>query len=81
VHKDAPVTEHDPQGLIVAIETEYPGWRVWRTPDTGSWWASRRGPQWMCEPRTVAADNAEGLRAELQEALAAAAPDAQSSHE
>jgi hypothetical protein len=26
----------------------------------------------MCEPRTLAADDAEGLRAELREALAAA---------
>jgi hypothetical protein len=62
---------HD-EKTAAALETEFPGWRVWRTADAGTWWASRRGPQWMCEPRTVAADSAEGLRAELREALAAA---------
>lgn len=60
-----------PQEVIAAIEQEFPGWRVWRTSDAGTWWASRRGPQWNCEPRTVAADTAGGLRDELAGALAA----------
>lgn len=51
-----------------AIEIEFPGWRVWRTTDAGTWWASRRGPLWNREPRTLAADTADDLRAELREA-------------
>ncbi len=50
------------------IEAEFPGWRVWRTTDAGTWWASRCGPRWNCEPRTLAGDSAEGLRAQLREA-------------
>jgi len=50
------------------IEAEFPGWRVWRTTDAGTWWASRRGPLWNREPRTLAADTANDLRAELREA-------------
>ena len=57
------------EATTAALEVEFPGWRVWRTTDAGTWWASRRGPQWMHEPRTLAADSAKGLRAELQEAL------------
>lgn len=56
-----PATERD-------IEAEFPGWRVWRTTDAGTWWASRRGPRWNREPRTLAADSANGLLAELREA-------------
>jgi len=68
-----------------ALETEFPGWRVWRTTDARTWWASRRGPDWMREPRTLAADDAKGLRAELRDALTAAAgataaPGARGSH-
>jgi hypothetical protein len=54
-----------------AIEAEFPGWRVWRTTDAGTWWASRRGPQWNTEPRTLAADSPAGLRAELLAAASA----------
>lgn len=49
---------------MTRLEAEFPGWRVWCS--TGSWWATRRGPQWMREPRTVAADTADGLRQELR---------------
>jgi hypothetical protein len=49
------------------IEAEFPGWRVWRTTDAGTWWASRRGPHWNREPRTLAADSAEELCVELRQ--------------
>jgi len=58
---------HDEVTTITGLEAEFPGWRVWRTTDT--WWATRRGPEWMAEPRTVAADTAEGLRGELRDVL------------
>ncbi|HEV2370743.1 MAG TPA: hypothetical protein VGS19_01125 [Streptosporangiaceae bacterium] len=48
------------------LEAEFAGWHVWRTTDAGTWWAVRRGPGWNREPRTLAADSAEGLRAELR---------------
>jgi hypothetical protein len=51
------------------IEAQFPGWRVWRTTDAGTWWASRHGPDWDHEPRTVAAGTADGLRGELAEAM------------
>jgi hypothetical protein len=57
---------HD-EVTITALEIEFPGWRVWRSAD--SWWATRRGPEWMSEPRTVAADTAESLRGELRDVL------------
>lgn len=59
----------DPRELIATIEAMFPGWRVWRTSDAGTWWASRRGSQWRREPRTLAGDTPEQLRAELREAL------------
>ncbi|HEV2378019.1 MAG TPA: hypothetical protein VGS19_38385 [Streptosporangiaceae bacterium] len=58
----------DPAGATVLMNqlaAEFPGWRVWRTTDAGTWWASRRGPGWNTEPRTVAADTPDGLRGEL----------------
>jgi hypothetical protein len=58
----------DSQAVITSLEAEFPGWRVWRTADAGTWWATRRGPRWMREPRTVAADIDEDLRAKLREA-------------
>lgn len=69
VHDEA--TTADPHRITAALETEFPGWRVWQTTDAGTWWASRRGPQWNTEPRTVAGDTPEDLRAELRETLAA----------
>jgi hypothetical protein len=62
------------QRITAAIEQEFPGWRVWRTADAGTWWASRRGLRWMCEPRTVAGDTPDDLRAELREAWSADCP-------
>ena len=50
------------------LQAQFPGWRVWRTTDAGTWYATRRGPHWAQEPRTVAADTAEGLCAELRAA-------------
>lgn len=61
---------HD-ETIIASLEADFPGWRVWQTTDLGSWWASRRGPDWNREPRTLAADSPEGLRAELHEAQTA----------
>lgn len=55
------------QQTIVSLEQDFPGWRVWRTTDVGTWWASRRGPRWNQEPRTLAADTPDQLRAELRE--------------
>ncbi|HEV2375788.1 MAG TPA: hypothetical protein VGS19_26930 [Streptosporangiaceae bacterium] len=55
----APATE-------TGLEAEFPGWHIWRTSDAGTWWASRHGPHWNTEPRTLAADTAEGLRAQLR---------------
>lgn len=37
------------------------GWRVWRTTDEGTWWASRIGTGWKVEPRTLAADSGAEL--------------------
>ncbi|HEV2373539.1 MAG TPA: hypothetical protein VGS19_15370 [Streptosporangiaceae bacterium] len=51
--------------VTAALEAEFPGWHVWRTADAGTWWASRRGPEWKREPRTLAAETLDGLRAEL----------------
>ncbi|HEV2372120.1 MAG TPA: hypothetical protein VGS19_08125 [Streptosporangiaceae bacterium] len=59
--------------LITSLEAEFPQWHVWRTSDAGTWWATRRGPQWNTEPRTLAADTPDGLRDELR-GLAATAP-------
>lgn len=70
MHNDATITAHSPQALIASIEADFPGWRVWRTTDAGTWWASRRGPGWNREPRTVAGDTPDELRAELREAIA-----------
>jgi hypothetical protein len=49
------------------LAAEFPCWHVWRTTDAGTWWASRRGPGWNREPRTLAANTAEELRALLEE--------------
>jgi hypothetical protein len=49
------------------LEAEFPSWHVWRTTDAGTWWASRRGPGWHREPRTLAADTAGQLRTALRE--------------
>jgi hypothetical protein len=49
------------------LETEFPGWHVWRTTDAGTWWAVRQGRAWA-EPRTLAADTAGALRTLLDEA-------------
>lgn len=49
------------------LEAEFPGWHVWRTTDAGTWWAVRLGRAWA-EPRTLAADTADDLRAQLREA-------------
>lgn len=51
------------------VRAEAHGWRVWRTTDAGTWWATRRGPDWKAEPRTLAADSG----AELLELMRAAA--------
>lgn len=47
------------------MQARFPGWRVWRTRDSGTWYASRVGPGWNTEPRTLAADDAAGLLQEL----------------
>jgi hypothetical protein len=49
---------------FTVLETEFPGWRIWRPPSGRSWWATRRGSTWAV-PRTVAADTEDELRAEL----------------
>jgi hypothetical protein len=49
------------------VEAEFPGWRVWRTTDAGTWWAVRQGREWAI-PRTLAADTADALRAQLRQA-------------
>lgn len=46
------------------LQAQYPGWRVWRTSRT--WWATRSGPLWRSEPRTLAADTADALSVELR---------------
>ncbi len=58
------------------LAAEFPGWRIWRTTDAGTWWASRRGPGWNLEPRTLAADTAHSLRDQLRAAQATQAPPA-----
>lgn len=71
MHEHATAALDDARALMTGLEADFPGWRVWRT--TGSWWATRRGPQWMREPRTLAADTADGLRKELHDTRDAAA--------
>jgi hypothetical protein len=63
-----PATRAD-HALMAALEAEFSGWHVWRTTDAGTWWASRRGPGWNREPRTLAANTAPGLRTALLETL------------
>jgi hypothetical protein len=56
-----------PQQIMADLELDFPCWRVWRS--AGSWWwATRRGRAWKREPRTVAADTADGLRRALCQA-------------
>jgi hypothetical protein len=62
------------QQTITTLETDFPEWRIWRTTDAGTWWASRRGPRWNHEPRTLAADTPEQLRTHLQETHDPAGP-------
>jgi hypothetical protein len=52
------------------LQAQFPGWRVWRTRDTGTWYASRVGADWNKEPRTLAADTGAGLLQELTDATA-----------
>lgn len=58
------------QPIIARLEADFPGWRVWRTTDAGSWWATRCGRDRMREPRTLAADTPDGLRIALRETRA-----------
>ncbi|HEV2377665.1 MAG TPA: hypothetical protein VGS19_36575 [Streptosporangiaceae bacterium] len=61
------IAQAPPSGITPAdLAAEFPGWHVWRTRDAGTWWATRCGPQWNTEPRTLAADTAEALRAQLR---------------
>jgi hypothetical protein len=55
--------------MAAALEADFPGWHVWRTTDAGTWWATRRGHHWKREPRTVAGNTPDELRAELRETL------------
>ncbi|MBA9007368.1 MULTISPECIES: hypothetical protein [Thermomonospora] len=55
--------------LKAAIEAEFPGWTVWRS-DAGRWYATRTRDLTDAQLQagyamTVAADDAEGLRARL----------------
>lgn len=61
-------TPDDAQASMASLAAEFPGWRIWRTTDAGTWWASRCGRGWRREPRTVAADTADDLRHALGEA-------------
>jgi len=79
VHEQADSAPADRRALMTSLETEFPGWRVWCSP--ASWWATRRGPQWMREPRTVAADTADGLRRELLDARVAVGPGGPADHQ
>jgi hypothetical protein len=54
------------------LAAQFPRWHVWRTTDAGTWWATRRGPGWNREPRTLAANTAEELRTSLFETDGAA---------
>ncbi|WP_019633118.1 hypothetical protein [Actinomadura atramentaria] len=52
-----------------AIERDFPGWLVWRS-DAGRWYATRGGDLTDAQlhaggAATVAADDADGLRARL----------------
>ncbi|OLT12784.1 hypothetical protein BJF79_21480 [Actinomadura sp. CNU-125] len=57
--------------LKTAIESEFPGWQVWRS-DAGRWYATRSGDLSDAQLQagyamTVAADDSAGLRALLRE--------------
>lgn len=58
------------------VEADFPGWRVWRSLSgarPACWYASRRGENWKAEPRCVAGETEQELRAELAEAVSASA--------
>jgi hypothetical protein len=59
-----------------AVETAFPGWRVWLS-SVDRWWAVRQGPdgvwsQGRRDPITVSADDLAGLRGQLADAQDAA---------
>ncbi|MFD0682864.1 hypothetical protein [Actinomadura fibrosa] len=61
----------DFEDLKAAIESEFPGWLVWRS-DAGRWYATRSTDLTDAELRagyamTVAADDSDGLRELLRE--------------
>jgi hypothetical protein len=55
---------------IAQLETEFPGWHIWRS-NAGRWWATRTGPVLRREDlgtarvMTVDADDANALRDQL----------------
>ncbi len=60
------------------VESDFPGWRVWRSRDhrgqPANWWVSRRNATVWVEPQTVAGDTKAQLRAELEATGVPASP-------
>lgn len=60
----------------VAIEQDFPGWRLWLS-SVDRWWAVRQGPDgiWRRQPGpiTVTADDLAALRSQLEDAAELAA--------